>query len=114
MLFNTYMPFFGPLLGDRKRKALHRRRTPAKGDTTDVKQHWWESSHFKDTLGGLVLAELYGSLPEGHSGFGTELSSANIDSYIAGLNAARDRWEQANPDEVAFVRSLARKAGLID
>ncbi|GAB4384199.1 MAG: hypothetical protein Kow0022_06060 [Phycisphaerales bacterium] len=87
---------------------------PAKGDTTSVMQYWWESSHFKDTLGGLVLTELYGSLPEGRSRFGTELSPANIDTYIAGLDAARDRWERANPDEVAFVHSIARRAGLID
>lgn len=86
---------------------------PAEGDTRTVMQFWWESSHFKGQLGDYVLDELYGSPPPDRVRFGTTLTPDTADAHLATLRSDHDRWEQDHPEDCGFVRSVARKAGLI-
>ncbi|MCL4220057.1 MAG: hypothetical protein KJZ65_01680 [Phycisphaerales bacterium] len=87
---------------------------PAPGDTETTMRYWWESSHCKDELGGLVLERLYAPGTSHFApGFGVDLTTGNIEQYLADLNTARQIWVEANPGDVAFVCDLARKAGLL-
>lgn len=88
---------------------------PAPGDAETTMRYWWESSHCKDELGGLVLERLYTTpVPTSSLDFGIELTTSNVDAWIARLRDDRLKWVRENPSDVAFVQQLARQSGLID
>lgn len=62
---------------------------PAAGDTKTEMTYWWESSHFKSTLGGLVLQRLYGQADSTELDFGWELTPDSVPTYIVALRAGR-------------------------
>lgn len=86
-----------------------RERFPTAEEPEAKMEWWWESSHFKSSLGELVLMELYGDEPVPDGGFGVVLEPGNVDAHIADLEAMRAAWAAAEPEEAAFVADLARR-----
>jgi len=70
---------------------------------------YWDSSHFKDVVGDLVLDRLFGlSHPRRPvpPDFGVRLTAATIEPALARLRAAQLAYRRSNPQDVAWIRSL--------
>src|SRR5262245_6848292 len=70
---------------------------------------YWDSSHFKDGVGDLVLDRLFGlSHPERPvpPDFGVRLTAATIEPALARLRAAQLAYRRSNLQDVAWIRSL--------
>jgi hypothetical protein len=70
---------------------------------------YWDSSHFKDIVGDLVLDRLFGvSHPGGPvpPDFGVRLTAATIEPALAHLRAAQLAYRNRNPQDLAWIRSL--------
>jgi hypothetical protein len=87
---------------------------PAIGDEKTRMRWYWESSHYKNELGSLVLKRIYGaagdkSAPED---FGTLITSSNIETHLMAIRDERVRWSKANSDIVVEIRSLGARANM--
>jgi len=70
---------------------------------------YWDSSHFKDGVGDLVLDRLFGlSHPQRPipADFGVRLTAATVEPALASLRAAQLAYRSRNPRDVAWIRSL--------
>jgi hypothetical protein len=70
---------------------------------------YWDSSHFKDVVGELVLDRLFGlSRPRRPvpPDFGVRLTPATIEPALARLRAAQLAYRRSHPQDVAWIRSL--------
>ncbi|MFZ4875786.1 hypothetical protein ACL9RI_11920 [Janthinobacterium sp. Mn2066] len=68
-------------------------------------QYYWEASHYRDNVGHMILARLFGGEPLPPDDFGIELMPASLALHHAAMRAARDRYHQAHAEETAFVRA---------
>ena len=70
---------------------------------------YWDSSHFKDVVGDLVLDRLFGpshprrTVP---SDFGILLTPATVEPALARLRADQLAYRRSHPQDVAWIRSL--------
>jgi len=70
---------------------------------------YWDSSHFKDVVGDLVLDRLFGlshprrTVPPD---FGVRLTPATIEPALARLRADQLAYRRNNPQDAAWIRSL--------
>jgi hypothetical protein len=81
---------------------------PLAGDTKTRMKWYLESSHFTPALGELVLARVL--KPGGNSTsveFGTRLTVENVPEHLARLQAARQAYAAANPEEIRWVEQIA-------
>jgi hypothetical protein len=60
---------------------------PPEGDLRTSMQWYWESGHYKPTLGDLMVARFFGP----GKGFGQELTPATIDAVLANIRDGRPR-----------------------
>jgi len=70
---------------------------------------YWDSSHFKDVVGDLVLDRLFGLSHPGRpvpADFGVQLTAATLEPALARLRAAQLAYRRSNPQDVAWIRSL--------
>jgi hypothetical protein len=70
---------------------------------------YWDSSHFKDVVGDLVLDRLFGlSHPRRPvpPDFGVRLTPATIEPALARMRAAQLAYRRSHPQDVAWIRSL--------
>ena len=67
-------------------------------------RYYWEASHYRDNVGRYILARLFGAAPQPPADFGVELDSASIAAHQAAMDAARERYHVAHPQETAFVQ----------
>lgn len=93
---------YGPLVGE---------PVPLAGDTTTRMRWYYEASHFRSDVGMFVQDRVFGTpgtgLPEG---FGVLLTSGTIETHLAQDAAARRRWEDARPEELAALREAIAAA----
>lgn len=68
--------------------------------------YYWETSHYRDNVGELVLARLHGGAADA-DGFGEELTVAGMPSHLARLHAARKAYRGEHPVETALARQAA-------
>jgi hypothetical protein len=70
---------------------------------------YWDSSHFKDVVGDLVLDRLF-SLSDPRRpvppDFGVRLTADTIEPALARLRAAQLAYRRSNPQDAAWIRSL--------
>ncbi len=70
---------------------------------------YWDSSHFKDVVGDLVLDRLFGlshprrTVPPD---FGVRLTAATIEPALARLRADQLAYRRSNPQDAVWIRSL--------
>ncbi|XLZ71514.1 hypothetical protein ABT364_05970 [Massilia sp. SR12] len=79
---------------------------PRPGDRADM-QNYWEPSHYREAVGGAILARLAGGRA-GSDGFGSELLPITMAARIAGLRASRAAYVAAQPYEAREAERIAR------
>jgi hypothetical protein len=74
---------------------------PASDRRTEVRW-FWESGHFRPTLGTLILEDVFSE----KMSVGTVLTPQNIDEHLARLRAERDGYGQQQPAVVTEIHAL--------
>ena len=75
---------------------------PQDSGTADM-HNYWETSHYRENVGQMVLARMFGS---GEARFGVELRPQSLIQHQAAQRMARDRYHQEHATETALVRSV--------
>jgi hypothetical protein len=75
--------------------------------TGSAAMHWyWEAGHFKAALGERIVRRVF----DGDSApFGTQLDARTIDTDLATIRAARDRYRAAQPAASQAIRDLVQR-----
>ena len=68
--------------------------------------YYWEVSHYRDNVGQLILARLFGGGTPPPADFGVELTQANIDAHQAATRAARERYRVEHAREAAYAQRV--------
>ena len=79
--------------------------TPLVSGKPDM-HYYWEVSHYRDNVGRLILARLFGGGTPPPADFGVELTPANIDAHQAATRAARERYRVEHAREVAYAQRV--------
>ena len=79
--------------------------TPLVSGKPDM-HYYWEVSHYRDNVGRLILARLFGGDTPPPADFGVELTQANIDAHQAATRAARERYRVEHAREVAYAQRV--------
>ena len=80
---------------------------PKLNDTKTAMNWYWESSHYKATVGELILKRMYNiNTADMPADFGVLLSSNNIEQHLIDLRRDRENYIEFFPDDVATIRSL--------
>ena len=81
---------------------------PESGSHAEM-EFYWDSSHFKDVVGDLVLDRLFGlSHPrrEVPPDFGVRLTPATLEPTLARLRTDQFAYRRSHPEDVEWIRSL--------
>ena len=65
--------------------------------------YYWESSHFKDNVGDMVLNRVF-SAGEVPRGFGIRLDSGKIDATLLDIRAQQKTYQTSHPDDIAHIQ----------
>ena len=79
--------------------------TPLVSGKPDM-HYYWEVSHYRDNVGRLILARLFGGDTPPPADFGVELTQASIDAHQAATRAARERYRVEHAREVAYAQRV--------
>ena len=79
--------------------------TPLVSGKPDM-HYYWEVSHYRDNVGRLILARLFGGDTPAPADFGVELTQANIDAHQAATRAARERYRVEHARETAYAQRV--------
>ena len=69
--------------------------------------HYWEASHFKSSVGAMILRKLLWADAQGPEDFGRELRTDTVDAVNAAVRAEQARYVARNPDDVETARRWA-------
>ncbi|MRX06443.1 hypothetical protein GJ697_01180 [Pseudoduganella sp. FT25W] len=64
-------------------------------------RNYWETSHYRERVGAMVLARMFG---QAGGDFGVELTPATMAQHQAAQRLARDRYHTGHPVETALIR----------
>lgn len=64
---------------------------------TQAPQCYYESSHYRPSVGDKIVDRIYGNAPESANGFGAYVTASTVDAHLAQLAAQRGPWEAAHP-----------------
>jgi hypothetical protein len=81
---------------------------PAPGSRAEVR-FYWDSSHFKDIVGDLVLDRVFGASDSRRTvppDFGVRLNADTIDAALAHLRADQLAYRRTNPEDAMWIQSL--------
>ncbi len=79
--------------------------TPLVSGKPDM-HYYWEVSHYRDNVGRLILARLFGGDTPPPADFGVELTQASIDAHQAATRAARERYRVEHAREAAYAQRV--------
>ena len=95
-------------------------KLPPLGSKNEMK-YYWDSSHFKENVGNMVLDRLLGTETENHEipgDFGVRLSPDNIEAVITQLNENQEKYRQNNGQEIKtlqmWVDAFKEENGILD
>ena len=69
-------------------------------------RYYWEASHYRDNVGRLILARLFGGPVPVPADFGVELTETGIAAHQAATRAARERYHLQHAEETAYLRHV--------
>lgn len=85
---------------------------PANGDAVLSMRWYRESSHFRRTLGDLVLDRVFGSHADAVCpGLGLRLETSTVEAALVHQRAALERWIKSHPEDAAEIGKLAKQYG---
>lgn len=74
---------------------------------SETMQNYWDSSHYKKSVGNLVLDRMFNPKPDKvPTNFGILISPDNIDAHLAKLRQDQADWDKKNPDVVSYVERM--------
>lgn len=95
-------------------------KLPPEGSKAEMK-YYWDSSHFKQRVGDMVLDRVLGTQTQDHEipgDFGMELRPDNVDMVIAQLGQAQEKYRQNSRQEIktlkAWVQAYKEDNGILD
>lgn len=80
---------------------------PPAGASETLDTHW-DSSHYREAVGKIVLERAGFAQREARGSFGARLETATMNEHLGQLRILRARWRAAYPAERETVRALAR------
>lgn len=86
---------------------------PATGGEPDGMQWYWDSSHYRHTLGDLIQNLLFFGETVADPHFGQPLTNATVDAWLARQEAALADYRRQSPDDWQDVVQMARQAGVL-
>jgi len=92
--------------------SLTTETVPPLDDAKTEMKWYWESSHYKNALGEVVLDRVFEyQHPERvvPDDFGVLLTSKNIDEHLKMIRADQQRYRESNPVDVAEIEKLAKE-----
>lgn len=93
--------------------AINTEEVPDHGDTSTAMRWYWESSHYRDSLGELIVRRMLFEpdrvSPES-GGIGSLLATEGIEWHLASIRAARERYRSTHPADVAEIAQIVRDA----
>lgn len=79
----------------------------------DEMQYYWESSHYKSEVGGMMLTKLFSSKQHGlESDFGVDLTPETIEAHLAKVRRDRDKYCITHPKETALFQACKNGNGV--
>ena len=69
-------------------------------------RYYWEASHYRDNVGRLILARLFGGPVPVPADFGVELTETGIAAHQAATRAARERYRVEHARETAYAQRV--------
>lgn len=75
---------------------------PPSGSRVEM-SYYWESSHFKDNVGDMVLNRIF-SAGEVPRDFGIRLDSGTIDATLLDIRAQQKTYQTSHPDDIACIQ----------
>lgn len=88
---------------------LHVEALPAADERRPVMKSYWDTSHFKERLGNILIRRVYDAESKYRS-FGQRLSAENIELHLARLRTQRAAWLKRNPGLQESMRQALRHA----
>ncbi|KAB8051147.1 hypothetical protein GCN74_26605 [Janthinobacterium sp. FT14W] len=79
--------------------------TPLVSGKPDM-HYYWEVSHYRDNVGRLILARLFGGDMLPPADFGVELTPANVGAHQAAMRAARERYRVEHARETGYAQRV--------
>lgn len=74
---------------------------------SETMQNYWDSSHYKKSVGNLVLDRMFNPKPDKvPADFGILISQHNIDAHLAKIRQGQAAWEKKNPDVMNYVARM--------
>lgn len=80
---------------------------PPAGNTALRMKFYYENSHYTPALGALMLERMFGT---GARGFGTRISSKNIEEHLQRIRDERAAYARAHANEVEWVERTLKQA----
>ncbi len=85
---------------------------PKQGSSAEM-AYYWDSSHFKEIVGDMVLDRLFGYKRASHpvpDDFGIKLTSDTIESELRSTRAMQAAYRRSHPEDIASIRSLVERS----
>ncbi|WP_228892508.1 hypothetical protein [Pseudoduganella aquatica] len=82
---------------------------PQAGGGADM-GYYWEPSHYRENVGRMILARLFGGASAAPDGFGAELMPSNVEQHLSAMHVARERYHAEHAPETALARQAALAA----
>ncbi|HEX9179704.1 MAG TPA: hypothetical protein VF859_04860, partial [Burkholderiales bacterium] len=84
------------------------------GSGTDEMRNYWDSSHFKERVGDLVLDRVLGHGIPGRElppDFGLRVTASSVEAHLAGVRQRQAAYRASRGEDVAALRALLAQAG---
>ena len=82
---------------------------PQASGTSDM-LYFWETSHYRVNVGGMILDRMFGRDDGVPADFGVELTPQAVGGHLASQRAARDRYHLDHPHESRMVLDVVAEA----
>ena len=84
-------------------------QVPRPGDTRSELRWYWEAGHFKNSLGDVLLANMFDTREDGDR-WGHRLTGGDIEELLNEQRVTRHDYERRHPEDVAVLEALVAAA----
>ena len=82
---------------------------PPAGSAREMR-YFWEPSHYRANVGGMLMRRMFGGPGEPVAGFGAELAPAMVAAHLREQRDGRERYATEYPADAGIARDVARAA----